>query len=324
MTNLPKTLKEAIFSNNLIPFVGTGVSIGVKDVNNQSVFKSWIASLLQAVEILNNEQKDKEAKYIASALDICKFSDKYLSIASEIKEYLHSQWNTYLTKTFDVPHSSIDQDSLKIAQEILKIHPLIITTNYDNVLKWACSDKNNLVEWDKKALYGQVESLKQTPPKQTIWYLHGKISNPDDIVFTKESYEETYAQNSGAIEVLKYHLQTKSFLFCGFSLDDPYLKMQLEKLKTIFGNNLSKHFMIVKTGQSKDLSSLGDIQCLEVDNYDEVYLQLLKDINALKTNVSEPDTATPILSVPSPSKQPFFNVPFVSKQEGFVGMEGKL
>lgn len=317
--NLPQSLIDAIKNNNLIPFVGAGVSMGIKDNQDNQIFKSWTNSLLNAVQILKEEKEHYKATNIETELKIPPID--YLAIASKIHKYLNSNWNKYLTQTFDKNFQNINQDSLEIPKEILKINNLLITTNYDNVLKWACENKNDLIEWDKKALAGQVESLKQITSKQTIWYLHGKISNPDDIVFTKESYEETYKENSGAIEVLKSHLLTKSFLFCGFSLDDPYIKMQMEKLKSIFGTNLSKHYMIIQKGQKKDFSFLGDIQFLEVEDYDKDYLVLLKEINQYKTS-------NPILAIQTPSetnrKKQFFNVPFESKKDDVVGIEGKL
>jgi hypothetical protein len=320
--HLPQSLIDVIKNNTLIPFVGAGISMGIKDINNKDnlIFKNWTNSLLDAVKLLKDEGKNNEATNVESELKI--FPVDYLAIASKIHKYLNSHWNKYLTQTFDKSYENINQDSLNIANEILKINNLVITTNYDNVLKWACENKNDLIEWDKKALYGQVDSLKQNPSKQTIWYLHGKISNPDDIVFTKESYEETYKENSGAIEVLKYHLLTKSFIFCGFSLDDPYIKIQLEKLKSIFGTNLSKHYMIIQKGQQKDFSYLGDIQFLEVADYDKDYLSLLKKINQQKN----PNPILPIQYSQQtiPKSKKFFNVPFESKQNDVVGIEGKL
>jgi hypothetical protein len=319
--NLPQSLIDAIKNNNLIPFVGAGVSMGIKDNQDNQIFKSWTNSLLDAVQILKDEKENAKATRIESGLKIQPID--YLEIASEIHKYLNSQWNKYLTTTFDKDLENINRDTLSIPKEILKINNLVITTNYDYILLKSYLDGNTIlpIEWDKKALAGQVDSLKQTPPKQTIWYLHGKISNPDDIVFTKESYEETYKENSGTIEVLKSHLLTKSFIFCGFSLDDPYIKMQLEKLKGIFGTNLSKHYMIIQKGQQKDFSYLGDIHFLEVTDYDKDYLALLKKINQYKTS-------NPILATQTPSqintKKQFFNVPFESKKDDIVGIEGKL
>lgn len=322
--NLPLSLINAIKNNNLIPFVGAGVSMGIKDNQNNRIFKSWTNSLLDAVEILKNENEDAKARRIESGLEIQTID--YLEIASEIHKYLNSNWNTYLKQTFDKSFETINQDNLQIPKEILKINNLAITTNYDDVLKWACENKNDLIEWDKKALAGQVESLKQNPSKQTIWYLHGKIANPDGIVFTKESYEETYKEDSAVVKIFQTHLLTKSFIFCGFSLDDPYIKMQMEKLKSIFGTNLSKHYMIIQKGQQKDFSYLGDIQFLEVENYDKDYLALLQKINQQKTSNQNLQIQTPqqilITTVSTPKK--FFNVPFESKQDDVVGIEGKL
>lgn len=318
--DLPQSLIDAIKNNTLIPFVGAGISMGIKDNKDNLIFKSWTNSLLDAAEILNYEQKTKEATAIKALLDLPDVD--YLETASKIHKYLNSNWNKYLTQIFDKSSENINQSSLQIPKEILKINNLVITTNYDNVLKWACENKDDLIEWDKKALYGQVESLKQNPSKQSIWYLHGKISNPDDIVFTKESYEETYKEDSPVIKIFQTHLLTKSFIFCGFSLDDPYIKMQLEKLKSIFGTNLSKHFMIIKKGQQKDFSYLGDIQFLEVEDYDKDYLALLKKINQQKN--SNPILPIQYSQQTIPKSKKFFNVPFESKQNDVVGIEGKL
>ncbi|WP_295052376.1 SIR2 family protein, partial [Sulfuricurvum sp.] len=320
--NIPQSLIDAIKNNNLIPFVGAGISMGIKDKENNPIFKSWTNSLLDAVQILKDENENAKATRIQSGLEISPVD--YLSIASEIHKYLNSHWNSFLTKTFERNFNTIDENSLNIAKEILKINNLVITTNYDNVLKWACENKNDLIEWGQKAIHGQIGSLKKIPDNQTIWYLHGKISNPDDIVFTKESYEKTYKENSGAIEVLKYHLLTKSFIFCGFSLDDPYIKMQLEKLKDIFGTNLSKHFLIVKKGQKQDFSFLGDIHFLEVDDYEESYLKLLQQINDLTIASTTQQTFNAPIHIQTTPKTPFFNVPFESKKDDFVGIEGKL
>ncbi|MDN5102359.1 SIR2 family protein [Aliarcobacter butzleri] len=318
--DLPQSLIDAIKNNTLVPFVGAGISMGIKDNKDNLIFKSWTNSLLDAVEILNYEQKTKEATAIKALLDLPDVD--YLETASKIHKYLNSNWNKYLTQTFDKKSENINQSSLQIPKEILKINNLVITTNYDDVLKWACENKDDLIEWDKKALYGQVESLKQNPSKQSIWYLHGKISNPDDIVFTKESYEETYKEDSPVIKIFQTHLLTKSFIFCGFSLDDPYIKIQLEKLKSIFGTNLSKHYMIIQKGQKKDFSYLGDIQFLEVEDYDKDYLALLKEINQQKNS-------NPILPIQYSQQtilksKKIFNVPFESKQNDVVGIEGKL
>ncbi|MFY9141325.1 hypothetical protein [Sulfuricurvum sp.] len=51
----PQSLIDAIKNNNLIPFIGAGISMGIKDKDHNPVFKSWTNSLLDAVQILKDD-----------------------------------------------------------------------------------------------------------------------------------------------------------------------------------------------------------------------------------------------------------------------------
>ena len=54
--DLPQSLIDAIKNNTLIPFVGAGISMGIKDNKDNLIFKSWTNSLLDAAKILHYEQ----------------------------------------------------------------------------------------------------------------------------------------------------------------------------------------------------------------------------------------------------------------------------
>jgi len=43
--NLPQSLIDAIKNNNLIPFIGAGVSMGIKNNQDNRIFKSWANSI---------------------------------------------------------------------------------------------------------------------------------------------------------------------------------------------------------------------------------------------------------------------------------------
>lgn len=321
---VPKKLVEIIKNNKLIPFVGAGISVNVKDKDGNNLFLKWDELLLTAVSMLKDNGKDDEAGFIEYSLKVAKNSEDYLTIASKIKEYLATDWSNFLNKNFKKDHNKIDERTLNIPKEIWKLSDFIITTNYENVLRWSTDDKN-LVIWDKKAIAGQVESLKNLPKEKTLWYLHGRIDNPDDIVLTSNSYEEVYKEDSGAIEVLKYHMLTKSFIFFGFSLDDIYLREQLKKIHTIFEGNGSPHFIVLRKGKEYDLSEFGDIRPLYVDDYDKDYLTLLKELVSYKNiEALEVDEVKQIQNKVEDDSKPIFNVPFRSKGNGAIGIEEKL
>ncbi|PHQ58111.1 MAG: hypothetical protein COA30_01075 [Sulfurimonas sp.] len=325
---IPKKLIEKIRDNELIAFVGAGISAGVKDKSGKQLFLGWNDLLLSSTKFLKDNNKDKEANFITSSIEMAETSKDYLVIADKIKQYLSSDWKEFLDSNFDKSYNDIDQKTLDIPKEIWKFGRLIITTNYDNVMRWTSEDKD-LITWDKKALAGQVESLKTKPTKDTLWHLHGRIDNLDDIVLTTNSYEEVYKENSGAIEVLKAHMLTKSFIFFGFSLDDIYLREQLKKLKTIFENNAGRHYILLKENNQIDLSEYGDIEAIYIKDYEEDYLSLLKELTQCrKTEVVVNDSVTEIENlevnnIESIETRPF-NVPFRSKQKGAIGIEKKL
>ena len=320
---IPKILQDKLHQNEVIPFVGAGISSGVKDKNGKELFLKWDDLLLSSVDILNDNNMLDEANYIKSSIKVAKTAESYLTIANSIKEYLSTQWKDFLNGNFNKDFDNIDENTLEIPKEVWNLGNLVITTNYDNVMSWS-TDPKNLITWDKKDISGQVDSLKNLPTKNTLWHLHGRIDNLDDIVLTKESYESVYDQDSGSIEVLKYHMLTKSFIFLGFSLDDIYLREQLKKIQTLFAENSSPHFIVLKKGREPDLSEFGDIKPIYIEDYDEDYLRVLKKLSNFKnSDPRENNTAQVIEKIKEKEIIPF-NVPFKSKEKGAIGIDEKL
>ena len=322
---IPDVLIDKIKQNEIIPFVGAGISTGVKDNKGNPLFLNWNELLLSSVNILNNNNMEAKANFIQSAIEVAESSECYLNIADNIKKYLSSQWKDFLNDNFNKNFNDINNATLNIPKEIWNLGNLVITTNYDNVMNWSSTDKN-LVTWDKKAISGQVQSLKSLPENNTLWHLHGRIDNLDDIVLTKESYEAVYKEDSGSIEVLKYHMLTKSFVFLGFSLDDIYLREQLKKIQSLFAENANPHFIILKKGSETDLSEFGDIRPIYITDYEDNYLKVLKELSSYKNveieevnntkNTNENKTIDEVIKP--------FNVPFKSKEKGAIGIEDKL
>jgi hypothetical protein len=57
---------------------------------------------------------------------------------------LGSLWSDYLKARFDIPFERIDE-SLELARLMWKLGSnLIITTNYDEVLRWVCHRQHDL------------------------------------------------------------------------------------------------------------------------------------------------------------------------------------
>ncbi len=94
----PQSLIDAIKNNTLIPFVGAGISMGIKD-NKDNLYIGKLGQIvLDATEVIMNK---KQKNYAIKALFTNLPDVHYLETASKIHKYLNSNWNKYLTQIFD-------------------------------------------------------------------------------------------------------------------------------------------------------------------------------------------------------------------------------
>lgn len=348
MTNftLPKGLTAALKSGQLIPFVGAGVSMSVKKAGSTDrLFPSW-GELLRnsAVKVEDNGDKPT-AGLIKAFLDRNK-SSSYLEAAKYAQEALgNHEWNAFLKEQLSFTQDQCEASSLALAQSIWRLNcPLIITTNYDKVLDWTCPILADLNHWDIEAAHEQANSLSTKLTQHTVWHLHGRISNANNLILTPDGYTHLYSENkdqqkyAAALATLKTYFTTNRFIFIGFSFDDVVFAGALQSVSKIFDNNTPKHFVLIKENQRERIEKLGlPLIPVTYENHDDLPT-LLNELasHAERVNQNKPSepavTSTlPTTISPAPNTKPdfdinnpVFNLPFRSKGEGVVGREQVL
>ena len=254
---MEEELKKLIRKNNVIPFVGAGVSLAVQKVGSKednNIFPNWTKLLELLADGLKQYGKEDESKNIYSSLKVKK--NNYLSIADDIKGFYPTDklYNKKIEEIFDKEKEEIEDSSLDLARSIWDLNQkLVITTNYDKVLHWASNSPADTQRWDIQSVSEQASSLTDYIKKQTVWHLHGHIENKKNIILTTESYNRLYnnsmeSEFQTAFNTLKIKLATKSFLFIGYSLDDKFFVNELEKINDIFENQSATHFILLKEG----------------------------------------------------------------------------
>ena len=117
------------------------------------------------------------------------------------------------------------------------------TTNYDKLLE------KNLEKQNKKV------DVKVTDKNLTtnvydrdvvIYKMHGDVSNPDEIVLSKDDYELYNDTHSLFTTALRGDLVTKTFLFIGFSFEDPNLDNILSRIRVLLGNETREHYCFLE------------------------------------------------------------------------------
>ncbi len=320
-------LKALIVNKKIIPFVGAGVSMAVKDKEGNSLFFSW-SNLLE--KLAENSLEEQSIKYIKAGLDIPE--PNYLNIADEIERLSRGSFLEHLKELVDIDYNSIDESSNILAKNIWNLNSnLIITTNYDKVLESASTDKN-MVSWDIESKIEQSKVLTDNDTKKpTVWHLHGMVDKPENIILTTASYNELYtttvqdSKYKATLETLRTLINTRPFLFIGFSLDDAFFVEQVERISKIFDNfGTNKHYVLLKEGA--DTSKLpSSIISIFYENRGVPLENLVNELSSLevledsisKLSIKVDNNETPILKNP-------FNVPFESKQDGAIGIETKL
>jgi hypothetical protein len=167
------------------------------------------------------------------------------------------------------------------------------TTNYDDLVEKTLEK------------YGKITDVKRCPenlaiskPRRdvVIYKMHGDISMSHEAVLTKDDYENYNEKRQLFTTALQGDLVSKTFLFIGFSFEDPNLEYILSRIRILLGNHTPDHYCFFKTisesnyvlheeylydkikqeHRIKDLKRYG-IQALMIDDYNEItdVLQLI-------------------------------------------------
>lgn len=261
--NLPASLVAAVRQRRIIPFAGAGVSMAVLDRQHQTggkparLFPSWHALLERAAEKLRAEHAEGEAQLVQGSLRLR--TPDYLLAAKTAQEGLGPLWYPFLRENFNPSFDRVVPESLALAQSLWRLGSrLIITTNFDRVLRWACPQalRENLRELSNQAAAEQAALLRDGAVDPTIWHLHGSIDNASHIILTPDGYSRLYPdEQSGsvayqaALQTLRTLFSTHSLLFVGFSFTDAQFGDQLRWIQEVFAGAVGPHYLLIRQAE---------------------------------------------------------------------------
>lgn len=126
------------------------------------------------------------------------------------------------------------------------------TTNYDQIIE-------KTLEADGKTVELKIRSEdfgRNIKKKDAIVYkMHGDKNSPDDAVLTKDDYETYNDKREFFSTALRGDLLSKTFLFIGFSFDDPNLEFILARIKVLLKGNPPTHYCFFKEVSENDFKN---------------------------------------------------------------------
>jgi hypothetical protein len=205
-------------------FVGAGASKWAKP-RGGGTFRGWREFLEFACEKID-QKKLKSA--IKQQIDKSDFL-----IASElIKDALKEEWQTVLLNEFQQA-----ADASRLHKALISLEQrVIVTTNFFKLIEtaWLESCQNCwptvISTVDAKAF----RLFRDSNPY--IIKLHGSIDDPSSIVFDKSSYQKSAFYNQFYRELIGTLLLTHTFIFIGFSMEDPAVSLFIESHAFRYGD----------------------------------------------------------------------------------------
>jgi len=132
--------------------------------------------------------------------------------------------------------------------------PIIFTTNYDDLLERALSQRGvNRIVRDKNIGYWDDEAL-------TLVKMHGSLDDEETLVITSDDYAAYFRVHPNITRQLSALLMTRTFLFLGYSLSDPDFWLVYHQIRFDLAEHKRPAYAVLLNGdplQAEDLTRSG-------------------------------------------------------------------
>lgn len=263
---IPQELKDAVQNKKMIAFLGAGASINCG-------LPSWY-HLVQNL-LITQESYIDNAKLFNQSMEANILSP--LEVLDKIYEHKKIVYESFEQQLKD---TSIKSD-LHVA--LGNLTTKFITTNFDSLIEFNLNIKD-VITSDSTFNLSKLDTNDSYVLKP-----HGDISQIDRCIIFSKQYEELYNEEKFSTFQLKKLLTEYTFLFIGFSFDDPYVADLFNYVSNLCEGYGPKHFLIAD--QEKEIKNIKTvcidsyenlvpfITSLSVDNKkDEVGLEISSDV----------------------------------------------
>ncbi len=256
LRNFIKDYTDELLDGRAAIFAGAGLSVDAGVV-------SWKELLRSEAENIGIDV-DKEHDLVTVAQYIYNESNSRNKITRLIKQHINSKGE--LTKNHRL-----------LAQLPIDVY---WTTNYDEYIEKSLDRINKIYDVKKSV---QDLSIETKNAVTTIYKMHGDINHAHNAVLIKDDFEIYSRKNELFTLALKSDLIAKTFLFIGFSFDDPNLESILSRVRIMLEGNQRTHYCFFKEVLETD-SEFMQIKDLEEKKRKFEYAQnkqclKIKDLN---------------------------------------------
>ncbi|AKJ03190.1 SIR2-like protein [Archangium gephyra] len=302
--NLPRELVEAVRKHQVVPFVGAGVSMGVK----RGLFPSWKQLLEGLAQRL--EQEALPETVVAEVRQRIDGGDFLTAAELGFKELGAFRFNRFLRERLRVLRPA--DAELSVVRALWGLRPeVMLTTNYDDVLLWGREGAEPISNDQDDELH--LMDAEASPDAPRLWYLHGTIHRLSTLILGGADYARLYGDGTqqdgryshytNALVRLREWIRAKPFLYVGFSFSDPYVLKQIEHVLGITKGRHVPSFALMKKG-SIERGALWPRYNIQLIEYEDHGPPLADCLNALSRAAFGESPARPAMGIPGPASIP--------------------
>ena len=281
MINIPPGLKEAIEADDLVLFIGAGLSWDLKNTDNDSL-EGWDKMVKSITSHLNEKGYiTDELKQSCDALEPIKALEKL-----ETEGINRGQVGKFVKHYFTLGK----ENDFSFHEKLFSLSTKIITTNYDRAFEKATPELQEIKAYKTKDY--ELNRLKKDPI--FLFKLHGCIEHIDSMVLLPSDYDKLYKSKGREAEHALYALRNlifnKTFLFIGTGLGDPQINGIFKEINRIQGISDQEHYIITDKPLENSLNFLTSIKVDSYAEIPEVIDQLLDFKQAVEAKKSSQET----------------------------------
>lgn len=226
-TKIPEALRQAYSSGRCAVLVGAGASKGA----GLPLWGELLTKMIDAAVAHKMINDEREAEYRALA----KRTDKFLMVASSLKDDLRSHFDQLIEETFIAPKPA--PTPLHEALVALDKLQFVLTTNYDTLLERAFRKRDDDVSVCSFTDAGEVQR-RLSRREFFILKAHGdatKLGN--QIILTDVDYRNLLFRQRAYQSLLSAMFTMFTFIFVGASMADPEISLLLSYIADSFSPN---------------------------------------------------------------------------------------
>ena len=238
------TLSEQVINTEAALFLGTGLSMN-------SGLPGWKSLLHPCAEELGLSLENEYDLYAIAQFYANKHGDSELRriISGKVNNLAAS--NNLLEELLDVGFSSI------------------WTTNYDRLVERGLESR--FIQYNAVFSDKNLASINKHD-RVTLYKMNGDISDPINMVVTKNDYERYESNHPLFLTYLRKELVANTFLFVGYSFTDDLVLSSLSAIKGFLGESSNNHYAIMMVDEdnadqrfeyfTEDLKKRYNVNCI--------------------------------------------------------------